>query len=104
MTTDTMVTVSLRRISMMIAALVLVGFACGGCSHLNIKNTTADGRTFEASGWSFLWDRNLEGLAFDYNKGTLEVINYKSTPDKETIAKGLDLIGSAIELMKSAAK
>jgi hypothetical protein len=77
---------------------------CFGCSHLQIENTTADGRTFKASGWSFLWDRNLEGLQFDYEKGTLDVINYKSTPDKETIAKGLDMIGSAIELMKAAAK
>jgi len=77
---------------------------CFGCSHLQIENTTADGRTFRASGWSFLWDRNLEGLQFDYEKGTLDVINYKSNPDKETIAKGLDMIGSAIELMKAAAK
>jgi hypothetical protein len=87
-----------------IGFLVLFIAMCFGCSHLQIENTTADGRTFKASGWSFLWDRNLEGLQFDYERGTLEVINYKSNPDKETIAKGLDMIGSAIELMKAAAK
>ena len=87
-----------------ILALLAFGLMCCGCSHLQIENTTADGRTFRASGWSFLWDRNLEGLQFDYEKGTLDIINYESTPDKETIAKGLDMIGSAIELMKAAAK
>ena len=86
--------------------LILLAFVlvCCSCSHLQIENTTADGRTFKASGWSFLWDRNLEGLQFDYEKGTLDIINYESTPDKETFAKGLDMIGSAIELMKAAAK
>jgi hypothetical protein len=96
-----------KRLPFMMAVIGLLFFAVvclSGCSHLQIENTTADGRTFKASGWSFLWDRNLEGLQFDYEKGTLDIINYESTPDKETIAKGLDLIGSAIELMKAAAK
>ena len=98
------ITESTREIMIMVAIAVLIAFALGGCSHLQIENTTADGRTFKASGWSFLWDRNLEGLQFDYEKGTLDINNYEYTPDKETIAKGLDMIGSAIELMKAAAK
>jgi hypothetical protein len=85
-----------------VTALLIAAFS--GCSHLHVTNTAKDGTVFEARGWSFLWDRNLEGMQFDYQKGTLEIINYQSTPDKETIAKGLDMIGSAIELMKAAAK
>jgi hypothetical protein len=43
-------------------------------------------------------------LQFDYEKGTLDVIDYASNPDKETIAKSLDVIGAALEVMKAAAK
>jgi hypothetical protein len=91
-----------------IALIGLLALVClflyTGCSHLHVTNTTHDGRVFEASGWSFLWDRNLEGLQFDYEKGTLDIIDYTSNPDKETIGKAIDVIGTTLELMKAAAK
>ena len=98
------ITVSIRTMLVLMAVAIAVAFACGGCSHLHVTNTTADGRVFEASAWSFLWDRNLSGLQFDYEKGTLDVIDYTSTPDKETIGKAIDVIGTTLELMKAAAK
>jgi hypothetical protein len=82
----------------LLASLAIVS----GCSTLEVTNTTPDGREFTARAWSFLWDRNLEGLQFNYEKGTLEVINMRSTPDKETLAKGFDMMKSGLELMKQA--
>ena len=94
------ITVTIRNITIMVALCILIAFAFG-CSHLHVTNTTADGRTFEAVGWSFCWDRNLEGLTFDYGKGTLEVINYRSATDKEAIARGTELIQAGTELIKT---
>lgn len=86
----------------MLGAVVILAIM-SGCTHLHVTNTTKDGRVFEACGWSFLWDRNLEGLQFNYEKGTLDIINYQSNADKETIGKGIDMITAGIELMKSVA-
>lgn len=91
-------------IALMAALIACIAFLTNGCSHLTVSNQTQDGRIFKASAWSFLWDRNLGGLQFDYEKGTLEVLDLKSTPDKETIAKGVEMIGAALEVMKAVAK
>ena len=96
-----------RRIPYLIAllcGLYLCLIISTGCTSLTVTNKTADGREFRACATSFLWDRRLEGLQFDYEAGTLDVIDYASNPDKETIAKSLDVIASALELMKAAAK
>jgi hypothetical protein len=74
-----------------------------GCSHLHVTNKTVDGTEFTAVAWSFCWDRNLGNLQFDYQKGTLGVSEYTSTPDKETLGKGLDMIKSGLELVKKVA-
>jgi len=84
---------------------LLIGLAlCAGCSHLHVENQTKDGRVFTACAWSFLYDRNLEGLQFNYEKGTLDVIDYSGKTDKETMGKAIDVAGSALDLLKSVAK
>jgi len=85
-------------------SLVFMLALASGCSTLDVENTTPDGRTFHAHAWSFMWDRNLEGLQFNYEKGTLEVINYKSTPDKETLGKGLDMMAAGLKMIESGLK
>ena len=88
----------------LLCSIYLAMMVFTGCTSLTVTNKTADGREFRACATSFLWDRRLEGLQFDYEKGTLDVIDYASNPDKETIAKSLDVIGAALEVMKAAAK
>ena len=48
------ITVTIRNITIMVALCILIAFAFG-CSHLHVTNTTADGRTFEAVGWSLCY-------------------------------------------------
>ena len=102
MTTDKAIYATCKAVWVLIGALFILAIMAG-CSHLHVTNTTKDGRVFEACGWSFLWDRNLEGMQFDYEKGTLDVINYQSTPEKETIGKALEMTTAALELLKSVA-
>lgn len=83
--------------------LVALALACTGCSHLYVCNTTKDGRVFEAYAWAFLWDRQLSNLAFNYEKGTLGIAEMKSSSDKETIAKGMKMIGEGAALLKAGA-
>lgn len=84
-----------------IVSLSLLGLV--GCSHLTVSNITKEGTEFNASAWSFCWDRNFSGFEFDYLKGTLGISKYKATPDKETLAKGLDMIKEGIGLVKQVA-
>ena len=86
-----------------LATLIVACTVCTGCSHLYVCNTTKEGRTFEAYAWSFLWDRNLTGMTFDYEKGTLGLAKLNSTPDKETIAKGMELIKAGTALVGAGA-
>lgn len=73
-----------------------------GCTCISVTNYTKDGRQFNAHAWSFLWDRNLTGLKFNYEAGTLEVDGLKSNPDKETLAKGFDAITATAQALKQA--
>ena len=72
-----------------------------GCTSLTVTNKTVDGREFRACATSFLWDRQLEGLQFNYEKGTLDVINYRTATDKEAIARGTEMIQAGTELIKT---
>jgi len=69
-----------------------------GCTTASVKNTTKDGRVFEASVTSCVWDRQIKGLKFDYERGTLEVQTFNSSTDKETAGKALDAATSALNL------
>jgi hypothetical protein len=85
--------------------LLLIPLALlSGCSTLSVENITPEGRRFTAHAYSFLWDRNLEGLQFNYERGTLEVINLKSTPDKETIARGFETLKAGFNMLEAGLK
>ena len=87
----------------LLCSIYLAMMVFTGCTSLTVTNKTADGREFRACATSFLWDRRLEGLQFDYEAGTLDVIDYASNPDKETLAKALDVTAAALELAKQVA-
>lgn len=74
-----------------------------GCTTANVKNTTKDGRVFEASVTSCVWDRQIKGLKFDYERGTLDVQTFNSSTDKATAGKALDVAGKAIDFAKQVA-
>lgn len=84
--------------------LAVLLMLCAGCGHLSVMNETKDGRIFEANAWSFLYDRNFSGLQFNYEKGTLDVIDFAAKTDKETLGKAIAVLGSTLELLKAAAK
>jgi len=86
--------------------IVLLGMAAlvflSGCQTASFKHTAKDGRTFEGSFVSCMWDRQIKGFKFDYEKGVLEVQNFGSSTDKETAGKALDTAKSALDLARSA--
>ena len=84
----------MRTIPLIITSMMLMA----GCATITVTNTTKDGRIFEARAVSCLWDRQIKGLKFDYEKGTLEVETYNSSTDKETVGKALDTATTALGL------
>ena len=74
-----------------------------GCTTASFKHTAKDGRTFEGSITSCVWDRQFKGFKFDYEKGLLEVEAFNSSTDKATAGKALDVAGKAIDFAKQVA-
>jgi len=90
-------------IGLMIVLAGLFALVClSGCTTANFKHTSADGRTFEGSVTSCLWDRQINGFKFDYEKGVLEVHTFTSSTDKETAGKAIDTAKSALDLARAA--
>lgn len=87
-------------------AIIIAGLfalvVLSGCTTANFKHTSKDGRTFEGSITSWVWDREFKKFRFDYEKGILEVDAFHSSTDKETAGKALDTAKSAIDLARSA--
>jgi len=81
-------------IGLAMSALMIVT----GCTTANFKHTSKDGRTFEGSITSCVWDRQFKGLKFNYELGTLEVEAFNSSTDKATAGKALDTATSALQL------
>jgi len=86
-------------IGLMIIIAGLFALVClTGCTTASFKHTALDGRTFEGSITSCVWDRQFKGFKFDYEKGLLEVEAFNSSTDKATAGKALDAATSALNL------
>ena len=85
---------------MMSIVLLLVGLfalvSLTGCTSVQFTTTTKEGTVIEATADSFLWDRQIKGFKFDYEKGTVELESFSTNPDKESIGKLCDTVQTLV--------
>lgn len=84
--------VELLSVLLVCLALVLLS----GCTSVQFTTTTKDGTVIEATADSFLWDRQIKGFAFDYQKGTVTLESFSTNPDKESIGKLCDTVQTLV--------
>jgi len=81
-------------LSLLLVCLAVV--LLSGCTSVQFTTTTKEGTVIEATADSFLWDRQIKGFAFDYQKGTVTLESFSTNPDKESIGKLCDTVQTLV--------